>query len=192
MSQKTKEKKELIIPVTPDHEEIAGYKKKIRLLCDQLTQSQDMYRKLNDAYEANQNTVHLVASNSSRNAATRNADSVSPGDTSSYKAITSLNQENRVLLNLVKELMRDRSIAQCKGLMLEQIMDMSDAEYRSVVRVLSKEVISQREENNQLASTHRVNLKPRNFLQLQTIALPSDHLAVSVIFWLLEYPRKQA
>lgn len=192
MSQKTKEKKVLTIPVTPDHEEIAGYKKKIRLLCDELTQSQDMYRKLNDAYEANQNTVHLVASNSNRNAATRNADSVSPGDTSSYKAITSLNQENRVLLNLVKELMRDRSMAQCKGLMLEQIMDMSDAEYRSVVRVLSKEVISQREENNQLTSTHRVNVKPHNFPQLQTIALPSDHLALSVIFWLLEYPRKQA
>lgn len=180
MSQKPKHKNEPCDSENTDSNEKAGLRKKIKLLSSELSQSHDAYRKLTEAFEANQNTVHLVASSTNRTSTTRSPDTGTPGGSSFYKAITSLNQENRILLELVKELMRDRSVAQCKGLMLEQIMDMSDAEYRSVVRKLSRDIISQKEELNLAGSHSSASLGQKQSGNPQLLSLPQGQVSQSV------------
>lgn len=58
---------------------------------------------------------------------------------SMQKIITSLNLENSALLECVKELIKEKTVAQSKGLLLEELVDLTESEYKAIMQALAKD-----------------------------------------------------
>ena len=121
---------------------VQGLFKKVKFLTAELEETQKMNKKLTELLETNQTAVQAMTHSQRNPTSAKTSDSVQSNVAYYMNAMASLNQENRILLDILKDLMKERSIAQCKGLVLEQIMDMTESEYRSVVSMLSKELKS--------------------------------------------------
>lgn len=129
----------LMVPLN-DSEMVQGLKKKIKYLTKELQDSQESNKKLTELLESSQISLQFMTNSHRNPTSAKTTDSNQTGANNYVNAMAALNRENRVLLEIIKDLMNERSIAQCKGLLLEQIMDMTETEYKLVLRSLSKEI----------------------------------------------------
>ena len=124
---------------------VVSLKKKIKLLVSELDSSNQSCKVLEEALQASQEALKLM-SEAQKNKAVPTKESQKAPNQGYFKVIDELNLENRLLLVAVKDLIREKSIAQCKGLVLEQIADMTEVEYTTLINAFNKTLTERKTE----------------------------------------------
>lgn len=114
-----------------------GLQNKVKLLDLELRQAMKTNERITEALQKSQLTnQHLITQLKDKpSSAILSSKSTSASSKGMEKIIETLNLENRLLLEFAKDLMNERCTAQCKGLLLEQVLELHDIEKEA--RILS-------------------------------------------------------
>lgn len=97
---------------------------------------------------------NMISANSGQSAKDLQGPLPSAKAKSMQKIISSLNSENMALLECVKDLVKEKTVAQSKGLLLEELVDLTESEYKAIMQALAKDRTELRFDRASLTSHH--------------------------------------
>ena len=138
-----------------------GVKKKMKLLIEDADNNQVNCIKLQETLKASQEAFKQQTEALKYRESKQKDDHLKTDIKRFLVIIDSLNLENRLLLNCVVDLMREKSSAQCKGLVMEQIADMAEIECSVLLNRLSHSLCEKRR-NISLGNSHSHQVSPKH------------------------------